>query len=204
MTPDISSQAPAAAPKGVKVKLQIAHQVPGRIRLKMPSAKGDPAALEQVKQAFSVLPGIERIDVNPDTGSIVLKYDADRHNDFHADFHRHASQNPALHRPPSNEIDSLAKTIEQEAEFLAEHSETARAIVNFCKRADREIKSATGNVLDFKMMLVIGLIGFTVFEIGASAATPVWVTLVLFGMNHFIEMQAAQASERAQAQPEPA
>jgi hypothetical protein len=32
-----------------KVKLQIAHQVPGRIRMKIPSAKGNPELLEQMK-----------------------------------------------------------------------------------------------------------------------------------------------------------
>ena len=37
------------------------------------------------------------------------------------------------------------------------------------------------------------LFGFTIFEIGAAAATPVWVTLTLFGLNHFIEMQSELA-----------
>ena len=43
------------------------------------------------------------------------------------------------------------------------------------------------------MVLCIGLVGFTVFEVGAAAATPVWVTLTLFGLNHFIEMQSELA-----------
>lgn len=33
-----------------KMKLQIAHQVPGRIRMKVPSAKENPELLEQIKQ----------------------------------------------------------------------------------------------------------------------------------------------------------
>jgi hypothetical protein len=189
----------------MKVKLQIAHQVPGRIRMKIPAAKGNPEQLEAIKQAFSLIPGIEQIDVNPDTGSVVLRYDPDRHDDFHAGFNHHCDQhhhpNGALpHRPPSSEIDALADKIEQEAEFLAEHSETARAVVDFCKRADREIKLASGNMLDLKMVLALGLIGFTVFEVGASAATPVWITLSLFGMNHFIEMQSERFEAQAQAQ----
>ncbi len=191
----------------MNVKLKIAHQVPGRIRMKVPSARGNPAQLEEIKKAFAAIPGIEEVAVNPDTGSIVLKYDPDQHDDFHAGFHHHYNQHQARHgangaahhRPPSNEIDALAHKIEEEAEFLAEHSEAARAVVDFCKRCDREIKVASGNMLDFKMVLAIGLVGFTVLEIGASAATPVWVTLVLFGMNHFIEMQAAQAEQAAAA-----
>jgi hypothetical protein len=38
-------------------------------------------------------------------------------------------------------------------------------------------------------LLAGGIILVTVFEIGASAATPVWVTLSLFAMNHFIEIK---------------
>ena len=192
----------------MKPKLQIAHQVPGRIRMKIPSAKGNPEQLALYKETLSLIPGIEGIEVNPDTGSIVLRYDPDRHDDFHADFHdhyhRHNGHGPHHHRPPPSEIDALASKIEQEAEFLAEHSETARAVVDFCKRADREVKLASGNMLDLKMVFAIGVVGFTIFEVGATAATPVWVTLALFGMNHFIEMQtelmeakAAEAQARA-------
>jgi hypothetical protein len=28
------------------------------------------------------------------------------------------------------------------------------------------------------------------FEIGATAATPVWVTFAIFAVNHFVEMHA--------------
>ncbi len=32
----------------------------------------------------------------------------------------------------------------------------------------------------------------TVFEVGATAATPVWVTLAIFTVNHFIQMHEQQ------------
>jgi hypothetical protein len=166
--------------------------------MKIPSAKGNREQLELYKQTLSAIPGIEQVEVNPDTGSIVLRYDPDRHDDFHAGFHSHCHEHHgAVRRPPSSEIDALATKIEQEAEFLAEHSEVARMVVDLCKRTDREIKIATGNMLDLKMLLAIGLVGFTVFEVGASAATPVWVTLALFGVNHFVEMQTRPPEDQA-------
>jgi hypothetical protein len=183
----------------MKVKLQIAHQVPGRIRMKVPSAKGDPALLEEIQEAFSAIPGIEQVVVNPETGSVVLKYDVDRHDDFHAGFTHRFNEHHDGHRPPpSNEIDALARKIEEEADFLAEHSDAAKAAVDFCKHWDREIQVASGNLVDLKMVLCIGLVGYTVFEVGAAAATPVWVTLTLFGLNHFIEMQS-ELAERTHA-----
>lgn len=52
-----------------KMKLQIAHQVPGRVRLKVPAAKGNEELLRQISETFGVIPGIEQITVNPATGS---------------------------------------------------------------------------------------------------------------------------------------
>ena len=152
-----------------KMKLQIAHQVPGRIRMKVPSAKENPELLEQIKQTFSVIPGIEEVLVNPATGSIVLHYDTDRHDEFHGRLQHHTGGH---YKPPTNEIDALANKIEQEAEYLAEHSHTARVIVDFFKDFDNGIKVSTGNVIDLKIVLAAGIAGFTIFEVGATAATP--------------------------------
>jgi len=168
-----------------KLHLEIAHQVRGRIRMKIPAGKGNPDLLEQIKETFGAIPGIEQVTVNPTTGSVVLEYDEDRHDQFHDDLHQHL---PTRHRPPPNEIDEFARKLEDEAEFLAEHSQVARAVVDFFKDLDRQIKSASGNMIDLKIVLAIGIIGFTVLEVGANAATPVWVTLVIFSLNHFIEM----------------
>ncbi|MHC2433547.1 HMA2 domain-containing protein [Bradyrhizobium sp. USDA 4451] len=181
-----------------KMKLQIAHQVPGRIRMKVPSAKENPELLEQIKQTFSVIPGIEEVIVNPATGSIVLHYDTERHDEFHGRLEHHTGGH---YKPPTNEIDALANKIEQEAEYLAEHSHTARVIVDFFKDFDNGIKVATGNVVDLKILLATGIAGFTIFEVGASAATPVWVTLAIFALNHMIQanMGAAEEAESAGA-----
>jgi hypothetical protein len=185
--PAWAAPTPEAKPTATKAKLnlKIEHQVPGRIRMKIPAGKGNPELLEQIKETFGVIPGIERVAVNPTTGSVVLHYDADRHDEFHGDLQRHL---PRAHRPPSNEIDEIARKFEEEAEFLAEHSQLARGVVDFFKDMDRRVKSASGNVIDLKIVLAVAIIGFTVLEVGASAATPVWVTLVIFSLNHFIEM----------------
>jgi hypothetical protein len=176
-----------------KSKLHIAHQVPGRIRLKVAGAKHNPELLEEVKAAFSAIPGIAAVKVNPATGSIVVNYDTDRHDEFHGHLNTHYSDNLAgEQRLPNNEIDELAHKIEQEAEFLAEHSHAARVVVDFCKKLDKEIKLATGNNLDLTMLLAVGVAGFTIFEVGATAATPVWVTLSVFAINHYINSHAAQ------------
>jgi hypothetical protein len=194
-----------------KMNLQIAHQVPGRVRMKIPAGKNNPELLKQIGEVFGAIPGIEEIEVNPTTGSVVLRYDTDRHDEFHGTFNQHyaahgagdngapngaarGAQNGAMHGADTD-LDKLTGSIEAEAEFLASHSHSARVIVDFVKKLDREIKVATGNSVDLKILFAIGMIGFTVLEIGATAATPVWVTLAIFSVNHFIELHERQLKQ---------
>lgn len=182
------------------MNVQVAHQVPGRIRLKVPNVKENPELVDQIKQMFHVIPGIEEVSVNPTTGSVVLHYDTDRHDEFHGHLARHHTG--GHNRPPTNEIDALASRIEQEAEYLAEHSHTARVVVDYFKHFDEQIKLATGNVVDLKIVLALGIAGFTIFEVGASAATPVWVTIAIFALNHMIHANMAEAARAANEDPE--
>jgi hypothetical protein len=190
-----------------KMNLQIAHQVPGRVRMKIPAGKGNPELLQQISEVFRVIPGIEQITVNPATGSVVLHYDTDRHDEFHGTFQQHYSAHGdgapggngaaigGMHGADT-ELDKLTNSIEAEAEFLASHSHSARAVVDFVKKVDREIKTATGNTIDLKILFAAGIIAFTVFEVGATAATPVWVSLAIFTVNHFIEMHERQLHQQ--------
>jgi Heavy metal associated domain 2 len=165
-----------------KLKLSIAHQVPGRVRMKIPSAKGNPELLQQISETFAVIPGIEHVTANPLTGSVVLHYDVDRHHEFHGRLQPGAA--------PPTQIDDFANKLQQEAEYLARTSDSAKAVVDFCKKLDREIKVATGNAVDLKIVFAVGIVGVMFLEIGATAATPVWVTFAIFAVNHFVEMHA--------------
>jgi hypothetical protein len=99
-----------------------------------------------------------------------------------------------------DEIDKIADKIEAEAEFLAAHSRLARTTVDFFKAFDRELKLATSNNLDLKIVLAGGLAAYTFLEIGAHAATPMWVTLGLFSLNHFAELHTDHRAELEDAQ----
>ncbi len=137
--------------------------------MKVSSAKGNPELLKEVAETFGVIPGIERVSVNATTGSIVLHYDTDRREEFHDGLRPHylGSAGPAF--PPRTQIDALSSAIAQEADFLAQHSHSAKLIVDLFKKYDREIRRATGNTIDLKVGLAIGLVAVTVLEIGAPA-----------------------------------
>lgn len=169
--------------------------------MKIPAGKGNPELLKRVSETFAVIPGIEEVIVNPATGSIVLHYDSDRHDEFHGNFRGHYEAHHAAYGAPAGdgargmdtELDKLAHSIEAEAEFLARHSHSARIVVDFVKMLDHEIKKATNNNIDLKIVFAVGIIGLTVAEVGATAATPVWLTLAIFTVNHFIQLHEQQS-----------
>jgi hypothetical protein len=185
--------------------VQIAHQMPGRVRFKIPAAHDNPELLEQARQIFADMPGLKETRLKPSAGSIVLVYDPAAAATFEAQLIRQAARMEGLiprteraSKPPKllpgDEIDKVTRQIEAEANFLADHSHSARVIVDFFRDVDLEIKMLTNNVVDLKIVLALALAVATFAGIGATAATPMWVTLGLFALNHFIEMQAPRAS----------
>ena len=185
------------APKGHKKKkkvkhvLRMEHQTLGRVRMKFSSAKGNPELLDEIGKKFAGIVGVESCEVNPITGSVVLLYDKRRHDDFHDHLSRHCEEHHggATPRPPGTQLDEIARKIEDEAEFLAEHSHAAKSVVHICKYVDRHVKLATGNTIDLKIGLAGGIVALSLLEMGAFAATPVWLTLGVFSLNHFVELQ---------------
>src|SRR5580704_10081704 len=84
-----NTKTPKTKTAKTKMNLKIEHQVPGRVRMKIPAGKGNPELLKQISEVFGVIPGIEEVTVNPSTGSVVLHYDTDRHDEFHGSFRQH-------------------------------------------------------------------------------------------------------------------
>jgi hypothetical protein len=179
-----------------KHKARIAHKIPGRIRMRIPHARTNPEILETYKEVFSAIPGITLVKAKPASGSIIIHYDPKRE----AEFDKRLSVASAQHHlslaalRPGDEIDALATKIEAEAEFLSERSEIAKTTVNFFKNLDAQLKLVTGNTVDLKIVLAGGLAAYTFWEVGPDAATPMWVTLALFSLNHFAELQSGSST----------
>jgi hypothetical protein len=58
--------------------VQVVHFLPGRVRLKVPAAKGNAAYIAQVREMFLQVPGVRSLEANPITGSVLILYDTRR------------------------------------------------------------------------------------------------------------------------------
>jgi hypothetical protein len=194
--------APRDCPAGPvkKHKARIEHRVPGRIRMRIPSGKSNPAILEIYREAFSHIPGITNVKAKPATGNIIIHYDPKYEGKIEKQLTNHCSQHPQYHLSldatplPGDEINLIANKIKAEADFFAERSELAKTTVDLFRKLDHQLKLSTGNTIDLKIMLAAGLAVYTFWEIEADAATPVWVALGLFTMHHFAELHSGQSA----------
>jgi hypothetical protein len=172
-------------------KAHIAHHVKGRLRVRVPSAKGNPKALERIRQSLLPLAGVSEVSVSPSIGTITVNYDPKRHADFRkhlAGEGHHKSQLAIVNPPKLSEIDEVAETLEKEAEYLSSHSRTAKMVFDFVRSCDLQLKRATDNQIDLKVLAPLGLAVYAFVEMGIEAATPVWLTLGLFSFNHFVDL----------------
>jgi copper chaperone CopZ len=51
------------------------HHVPGRLRVRTPAVKRNPAGAAALREAIETLAGVTRAEVNPLTGSVTVHYD---------------------------------------------------------------------------------------------------------------------------------
>ena len=56
-------------------EFDIAHHVPGRLRLRSAVLKGNAFAIEEARHHLAQIDGVTSVKANPSTGSVLLEYD---------------------------------------------------------------------------------------------------------------------------------
>jgi hypothetical protein len=171
----------------------VAHHTRGRLRIRVPSAKGHAAALEMIKQSLAKVHGVTEVLVNDAIGSITIHYDPQHHGEIEKRLASDSSHQDvvSVQPPPKLEdLEELDKMLAHEAEFLAEHSDSAKVIFDFINGLDQSVKRYTNNAVDFMVIAPLAVAVGAFLELGITASTPVWLTLGLFSFNHFISLHS--------------
>lgn len=56
--------------------IRVAHFIPGRVRLKARPIKGNPSLARKITELFLVVEGVQRVEANHLTGSLLVEYNA--------------------------------------------------------------------------------------------------------------------------------
>jgi len=130
----------------------ITHATKGRLRIKIPLRKGDRvffSALKDHMSKFSEFPGIQKIELNPITGSILVTHTLDLNSAY---------------------LKVIAGYAEQKDIFKLEKPDSTRTsvpenIAETFKNINTKITDFTKGELDIRSVALVGLLGLGIFQI---------------------------------------
>ena len=168
------------------VDAYVHHHIPGRLRLRVPGAKGEEDALREISSAIARAPGINQVEYNPVTGSILIQYSPEQYRNIQTlESSLNASAAPLVVNnsyPAHNEPPQRHR--------ISGRSAAARKVDSFFKQIDREIRIATDNEVDLKFILPFGVAVLGLLALRHSSTTPLWLTLLIFAFNSFLGLHA--------------
>lgn len=146
----------------------ISHRTPVRLRIKMYSKKGDAGYFDAVKKKFSGVKGIEGVEANPLTGSILII-----HNDLAPDIIGQFAQ--------ANDLFSLALSDSSPSGLQQRVSATFKSL-------NKQLKTTTQGELDIAGLSFLVLAGAGIYEISrGNFVAPAWYTAFWYALNIFLK-----------------
>ena len=170
--------------------VKVVHHIPGRLRVRLSQARRNPILLRELHDLVKGFGGVRQVEINPATGSILVHYDPETPEQINTLIRNRSGDNGVDLMPDLGGVEDMAENIQKEAEFLAAHSELARNVVNTVKALNQEVRVATGNAVDLKVLLPAGLAVWAFLKAGTEISTPLWVTLAIFSFNSFVALHS--------------
>ena len=151
----------------------LSHQTSERLRVKIPSKKGDSAYFLSLKQQASKYNAIEAIEVNPLTASVLFIHNLNK--EAIAGF---AEEN------------KLFRLVEKPKESSGDSTSLSKQISEVFKNLNKEVSGFTGRELDIPTLAFLGLLALGIFQISRGNFTaPAWYTAFWYALNIFLKAQ---------------
>ncbi|MDO9418228.1 HMA2 domain-containing protein [Pararhizobium sp.] len=148
----------------------IKHQLPGRVRLKVPQKKGDFDYFDRLAKLFADCHGISQLQLNPPAASILIC---------------HGTETPFLNIAEFAQTNGLFTIIEQPEEtFSIPYLPIPKFTSKGLNRVDESLMDFSQGLLDGRSLLILTLIGLAVRQmtkgnIMGPATTLLWYAFSL-------------------------
>jgi hypothetical protein len=174
------------------VDAYVHHHIPGRLRIRVPAAKGQEELLRELSSAIARAPGISEVAYNQVTGSILIQYSLNEHHNLESlDAGLSASAVPvAVKKVTPAEHPSHDRRRRRDRRSLA-----AMKVDSFFKQLDNGIRDSTNDELDLKFILPSVVAALGIFSLRHASTTPLWLTLLIFAFHSFLGLHAPSIDE---------
>jgi hypothetical protein len=184
--------------------IRIVHVLPGRVRLKASPVKGDPALAQQVQTKLRGVSGVQEVQANPLTGSILLLVDLAK------------LLEPEALAPLADALGELFQEIEARelaSRIITGAGEAAagpictltEGLAGPISALNTRIGNLTGG-LDLRLLLPVTLVylGLRRLLTDKEAPAPAWYDFLWFGFCTFIMLNRRLVEGRTAAAGHPA
>jgi len=144
----------------------VVHKMAGRMRIRVPSKKGDAGYFGSVKDTLSTLAGVEGVEVTPYTASVLVR--------------GLATVEAVTDAAKSRGLFSLKE--ERAVKVTTFHDAVAERV----GALDERIKTATGATFDLPGLAFAALMGAGIYQIARGNFTaPAWYTAFWYALGIF-------------------
>ncbi len=174
----------------------IAHHTPGRMRVRVPEAKGNPQLLRQMEDRLARVTGVERVESSALTGSVLILYDPKLYGELGRmlDGSGDSAMPFELTAPKPSAARSRARSRRRKPSSRR-RSHVAETVSDAFTELDDAIRDATDNQLDLKVLLPVVAAAFGLMVVPRAASTPLWLTLMIFSFHSFLSLNPEESIE---------
>lgn len=160
----------------------VAHHIPGRARIRVPTAKRNPQLLRRVANAAAKMGGAKGVETNPVTGSVLIHYERSGFARF-LELLAEALEGILVLAEPELAAEEAAIDL-----LISGPSSSGKAVADVFGYLDRELKIASGNTVDLRSLVPLAAIAVSLSLLSDPRSTPLWLTLAIFSMSSFLQL----------------
>lgn len=164
--------------------VKVVHAIPGRIRIKASKVKENPALAAEIQKRLVAARGVQRVEVNPVTGSVLVFYDAGEVAPLDSLFTLSESFTLLF---PGFDVREFEVQLAPFRNGSGSASSVAGSISAFFGTFNVTVGKATGGI-DLKVLLPLTLFFFGIRGLLVSEKTlfPTWYDLLWFSFASFL------------------
>jgi hypothetical protein len=173
--------------------IKVVHAMPGRVRVKLSRLKNNPAFAREIQERLSGVEGIQRVEVNLVTGSVLLLYDAEGVDPVDS-FISLAGTLALLF--PELDMSELQTWLGSSGDEPNGQLSVAERLSTLFGAMNQQVGKSTGSV-DLKLLLplTLFLLGVRGLLVAEKVTFPAWYDLLWFAFGTFFMLnpQSVQA-----------
>jgi hypothetical protein len=162
--------------------IQVIHAIPGRVRVKISRLKENPALGREIRERLSAVQGIQRVEVNPITGSVLILYDRTGFESADSLLSLATCLSPLFPDLEFSELEDWLTSVNGDGNATP----LAERLVTLFGSLNTKVGETTGGI-DLKLLLplTLFLLGMRGVLVAGKGVVPTWYDLLWFAFGTF-------------------